>query len=188
MGCTRKEGDLIHAANRPAFPPRCVCAYYAILPLSRLIWLAIAPFPLFHRPRASTLFDIHPGHSSTPLPLLQRPVLLLSLTAGVAVTVAAVVGVVDAAAGSAGSVDQVWTAHSAEADAWPSSQQAMDDNRGILLPGLPEAPSGSTGSTRPAGSIGSEVQGTCESGCHRAGQRLMEVSGHRVAEYWGGEG
>ena len=80
----------------------------------------------------------------------------------------------------------MWTAHCVEADTWPSSQQVMDDDRGIL-PALPEAPSGSTGSTGSTGSIGYGGQGTCEGGCHRAAQRLMEVSGHMEAEYWGGE-
>ena len=78
-----------------------------------------------------------------------------------------------------GIVDQVWTAHSVEADAWPSSQPVMDDDRGIL-PALSEFPSGSIGSTR---YTGSGEQGTCESGCHQAAQRLMEVSGHMEAEY-----
>ena len=130
----------------------------------------------------ATLPSPLPSTDSDPCFPYRNAVLLLSLTAGVAVAVAAVVGVLDAAAGSAGIVDQVWTAHSVEADAWPSSQSVMDDDRGIL-PALSEVPSGSIGSTRYTGSVGSEEQGTCESGCHQAAQRLMEVSGHMEAEY-----
>ena len=127
----------------------------------------------------ATLPSPLPSTDSDPRFPYRNAVLLLSLTAGVAVAVAAVVGVLDAAAGSAGIVDQVWTAHSVEADAWPSSQPVMDDDRGIL-PALSEFPSGSIGSTR---YTGSGEQGTCESGCHQAAQRLMEVSGHMEAEY-----